>query len=189
MKKWEFSQTIFYSDYYYYYSSCWLLPSKDAFVVIAPSTQNRNYISPFIFLKTKLTDSQLYRLATPKAASYYMDTSKNYRLTSWLYYWSCWSDTINRNQSKSEPLPLPTGPTWWSLLSLQSWGWPTPRGNNCVSLQKQKCIAQSSLAINGSNTKPADWGFLLSNTGSKSMSILDNNLAYPQSEFCLWTSL
>ena len=48
---------IFCSDYYYYYG-CWLLPSKDALVVLAPSTQNRkNYIPDFFFLKTKLKTS------------------------------------------------------------------------------------------------------------------------------------
>ncbi|KAK4832887.1 hypothetical protein QYF61_026437, partial [Mycteria americana] len=45
-------------------------------------------------------------------------------------------------------------------------------GNNCVPLQKQKCVPQPRLAINSSNSKPTDRGFLLSNTGGKIMGIL-----------------
>jgi len=45
-------------------------------------------------------------------------------------------------------------------------------GNDCASLQQQQCIPQPSLAINGSNTKPADRSFLLRNRGGEIMAIL-----------------
>lgn len=54
-------------------------------LLIGPSTQNRkNHVSQFILLKTELTESQLYRLAIPKAASCYTNRFKNYRLITWL---------------------------------------------------------------------------------------------------------